>query len=168
MRSIFQANCNPSSFMEILLQLNFLCKNIWIDAPTTLRGKISCVRKTVNSVYFGEQGWCNGESSIIWDQICNLLSSITIYYIHFMITKFNCSNTGFFSLYKQFTDSVLNWFAQKVQGIVQSVSESLSMKWNRRLRGLTMFFLNFGVESQVKSVKLRQLVTFDFLSNSLL
>ena len=85
-----------------------------------------------------------------------------------MITKFNCSNTGFFSLYKQFTDSVLNWFAQKVQGIVQSVSESLSMKWNRRLRGLTMVFLNFGVESLVQSVKLRQLVTFDFLSNSLL
>ena len=69
----------------------------------------------------------------------------------------------FFSLYKQFTHSVLNWFAQKVQGIVQSVSESLS--WNRRLQGLTMFVFNFGVESLVQSVKL---VTFDFLSNSLL
>ena len=34
-----------------------------------------------------------------------------------------------------------------VQGIVQSVSESLSMKWNRRLHGLTMFVFNFGVES---------------------
>ena len=34
-----------------------------------------------------------------------------------------------------------------VQGIVQSVSESLSMKWNRRLQGLTMFVFNFGVES---------------------
>ena len=30
---------------------------------------------------------------------------------------------------------------ETVQGIVQSVSESLSMRWNRRLRGLTMFFL---------------------------
>ena len=34
---------------------------------------------------------------------------------------------------------------QTVQGIVQSVSESLSMKWNRRFRGLTMFVFNFGV-----------------------
>ena len=85
-----------------------------------------------------------------------------------MITKFNCSNTGFFSLYKQFTDSVLNWFAQKVQGIVQSVSESLSMKRNRRLRGLTMFVLNFGVESLEQSVKLGRLLIFDILGNSLL
>ena len=36
---------------------------------------------------------------------------------------------------------------ETVQGIVQSVSETLSMKWNRRLRGLTMFVFNFGVES---------------------
>ena len=28
-----------------------------------------------------------------------------------------------------------------------SVSESLSIKWNRRLRGLIMFVFNFGVES---------------------
>ena len=27
------------------------------------------------------------------------------------------------------------------------MSESLSMEWNRRLQGLIMFFLNFGVES---------------------
>ena len=32
---------------------------------------------------------------------------------------------------------------KKVQGIVQSVSESLSMKWNRRFRGLTMFVFSF-------------------------
>ena len=32
-----------------------------------------------------------------------------------------------------------------VQGIVQSVSQSLSMKWNRRLSGLTMLVFNFGV-----------------------
>ena len=30
------------------------------------------------------------------------------------------------------------------------MSESLSMKWNRRLRGLTMFVFNFGVESRAK------------------
>ena len=47
---------------------------------------------------------------------------------------------------------------QTVQGIVQSVSESLSMKWNRRLRGLIMFVFNFGVESLI----------LDFLGNSLL
>ena len=34
-----------------------------------------------------------------------------------------------------------------VQGIVQSVSELLSMKWNRRFRDLTMFVFNFGVGS---------------------
>ena len=47
---------------------------------------------------------------------------------------------------------------ETVQGIVQSVSESLSMKWNRRLRGLTMFVFNFGVESLEQSVKLDRLV----------
>ena len=36
---------------------------------------------------------------------------------------------------------------RKVQGNVQSVSESLSIKWNRRFRGLTMFVFNFGVRS---------------------
>ena len=55
-----------------------------------------------------------------------------------------------------------------VQGIVQSVSESLSMKWNRRFRGLTMFVFNFGVGSLEQSVKLGRLVIFDFLGNSLL
>ena len=33
-----------------------------------------------------------------------------------------------------------------VQGIVQSASKSLSMKWNRRLSDLTLFVFNFGVE----------------------
>ena len=30
------------------------------------------------------------------------------------------------------------------------MSESLSMKWNRRFPGLTMFVFNFGVESRAK------------------
>ena len=38
------------------------------------------------------------------------------------------------------------------------MSESLSMKWNRLLRGLTVFVFNFGVESLEQSVKLGQLV----------
>ena len=38
------------------------------------------------------------------------------------------------------------------------MSESLSMEWNRRLRGLTMFVFNFGVESLEQSVKLDRLV----------
>ena len=42
------------------------------------------------------------------------------------------------------------------------------MKWNRRLRGLTIFVLNFGVESLKQSVKLSRLVAFDFLGNYLL
>ena len=42
---------------------------------------------------------------------------------------------------------------QKVKAIVQSVSVSLSMKWNRRFRGLTMFIFNFGVGSLEQSVK---------------
>ena len=42
------------------------------------------------------------------------------------------------------------------------------MKWNRRLRGLTMFVFNFGVGSLELSVKLGRLVIFDFLGNSLL
>ena len=33
------------------------------------------------------------------------------------------------------------------------MSDSLSMEWNRRLRGLTMFVFNFGVESLEQSVK---------------
>ena len=37
------------------------------------------------------------------------------------------------------------------------MSESLSMKWNRRLRGLTMSVFNFGVESLEQSVKLDRL-----------
>ena len=49
-----------------------------------------------------------------------------------------------------------------VQGFVQSVSESLSMKWNYCLRGLTMFVLNFVVESLEQSVKLRRLVNLRF------
>ena len=56
----------------------------------------------------------------------------------------------------------------KVRGIVQSVSESLSMKWNRRFRDLTMFVFNFGVGSLELSVKLVRLVIFDFFGNSLL
>ena len=47
---------------------------------------------------------------------------------------------------------------QTVQGIVQSVSESLSMEWCRRLRGLTMLVFNFGVQSLEQSVELDQLV----------
>ena len=49
-----------------------------------------------------------------------------------------------------------------VQGFVQSVSESLSMKWNHCLRGLTMFVFNFVVESLEQSVKLRRLVNLRF------
>ena len=52
-----------------------------------------------------------------------------------------------------------------IQGIVQSLS--LSMKWNRRFRGLTMYVFNFGVGSLEESVKLSRLVILDFLSNSL-
>ena len=44
------------------------------------------------------------------------------------------------------------------------MSESLSMKWNRRLRGLTMFVFNFGVESLEQSVKLGRLVILIFLA----
>ena len=42
---------------------------------------------------------------------------------------------------------------------VITVSESLAMEWNRRLRGFTMFVFNFGVESLEQSVKLDGLVT---------
>ena len=38
------------------------------------------------------------------------------------------------------------------------MSESLSMEWNRRLRGLIMFLFNFGVELLEQSVRLDQLV----------
>ena len=37
------------------------------------------------------------------------------------------------------------------------MSESLSMEWNRRFRGLTMSVFNFGVESLEQSVKLDRL-----------
>ena len=47
-------------------------------------------------------------------------------------------------------------------------TESLSMKWNRRLPGLIMFAFNFGVESLEQSVKLSLLIIFNFLGNSLL
>ena len=40
------------------------------------------------------------------------------------------------------------------------MSESLSMEWNHRLRGLTMSVFNFGVESLEQSVKLDRLVIF--------
>ena len=49
-----------------------------------------------------------------------------------------------------------------------SLFESLSMKWNRRFWGLTMFVCNFGVGSLEQSVKLGRLSVFDFLGNSLL
>ena len=45
--------------------------------------------------------------------------------------------------------------------------ESLSMEWNRRLRGLTMFDFHFGVESLEQSANLDRLVIFDSLGNSL-
>ena len=48
----------------------------------------------------------------------------------------------YFHIFKAQKSSKSGW---TVQGIVQSVSESLSMKWNRRFRGLTMFVFNFGV-----------------------
>ena len=48
------------------------------------------------------------------------------------------------------------------------VSESLAMKWNRRLRCLIMFAFNFGVESLEQSVKLSLLEIFNFLGNSVL
>ena len=38
------------------------------------------------------------------------------------------------------------------------MSESLSMEWSRRLRGLTMLVFNFGVQSLEQSVELDQLV----------
>ena len=38
------------------------------------------------------------------------------------------------------------------------MSESLSMEWNHRLRGLTMSVFNFGVESLEQSIKLDRLV----------
>ena len=44
------------------------------------------------------------------------------------------------------------------------MSESLSMKWNRRLRCLIMFAFNFGVESLELSVKLSLLKIFNFLA----
>ena len=45
------------------------------------------------------------------------------------------------------------------------MSESLSMEWNRRLRGLTMFVFNFGAESPEQKGRL---VIFDFLGYFLL
>ena len=45
-----------------------------------------------------------------------------------------------------------------------SLSESLSIKWDRCLQGLTMFVFSFGVESLELSVKLGRLVIFDFLT----
>ena len=38
------------------------------------------------------------------------------------------------------------------------MSESLSMEWSRRLRGLTMLVFNFGVQSLEQSVELDRLV----------
>ena len=49
---------------------------------------------------------------------------------------------------------------------LQSVSQSLSMKWNHHFRSLTMFVFNFGVGSLEQSVKLGWFVIFDFLGNS--
>ena len=57
---------------------------------------------------------------------------------------------------------------QTVQGIVQSMSESLSIEQNRRFRGSTMFVFNFGVGSLQQSLKVGRLVILDFLRNSLL
>ena len=57
---------------------------------------------------------------------------------------------------------------QTVRGIVQSMSESLSIKLNRRFRGLTMFVFNFGVGLLQQSLKVGRLVILDFLRNSLL
>ena len=51
---------------------------------------------------------------------------------------------------------------------VQLNTESLLMKWNRRLRGLTMFAFNVGVEALELSVKLGLLVIFNSLGNCLL
>ena len=56
----------------------------------------------------------------------------------------NSNMQWYFYIFKAQKSSNSGW---TVQGIVQSVSESLSMKWNRRLRGLTMFVFNFGLES---------------------
>ena len=58
-------------------------------------------------------------------------------------------------------------YGYTVQGIVESVSESISMKRNRRLRGLTMFVFHFGVGSLKQSIKMGRLVIFDFFGNSL-
>ena len=57
---------------------------------------------------------------------------------------------------------------QTVQGIVQSVCESLSIKWNRCFQSLTMFVFNFGVRSLEQSAKLGGLVIFNFYGNFLL
>ena len=58
--------------------------------------------------------------------------------------------------------------AKQFKELFSPVSESLSMKWNRRFRGLTMLVFYFGVGSLEQSVKLGRLVIFDFLGNSLL
>ena len=60
---------------------------------------------------------------------------------------------------------------KKVQSPTKKFKELFilcSMKWNRRLRGLTMFVFSFSVESLELSVKLGRLVIFDFLGNCLL
>ena len=65
----------------------------------------------------------------------------------------NSNIDRYFHIYK-----AQNKSDQTVQGIFRSVSKSLSMDWNRRLRGLIMFVFNFDVEQLEQIVKLDQLV----------
>ena len=73
----------------------------------------------------------------------------------------NGNRQWYFHIYKAQKSSKSG---QTVQGIVQSVSESLSMELNRLVRGLTMFVFTFGVESLEQSVKLDRLIILIFLA----
>ena len=73
----------------------------------------------------------------------------------------NSNRQWYFHIYKAQKSSKSG---QTVQGIVQSVSESLSMELNRLVRGLTMFVFTFGVESLEQSVKLDRLIILIFLA----
>ena len=64
------------------------------------------------------------------------------FYIHFEIAKFSRSNTGFFSLYKNFIDLVPTWFVKSCRSCL-SVSCSLIGYSHRALRSdWFLFFLS--------------------------
>ena len=58
----------------------------------------------------------------------------------------NSNIQGYFHIFMTQKSLKSGW---TIQG--NSVSESLSMEWNRLLRGLTIFVFNFGVESLEQS-----------------